>query len=72
VRKGDRVQVLAGEDKGREGIVRSVNRRTQRVTVESINVHRKHVRQSLRYQRGGVVEVELPIHVSNVRIVGRG
>jgi large subunit ribosomal protein L24 len=67
IRKGDRVVLLAGRDKGRVGEVISVNPSAQRALVRGINVVKRHQRQSAR-QEGGIVSKELPVHLSNLAI----
>jgi large subunit ribosomal protein L24 len=68
IRKGDMVQVIAGDSRyhGKRGKVLSVNRTKDRVTVEGVNLVKKHMRPGSRNQQGGIVEREAPIHVSNV------
>jgi large subunit ribosomal protein L24 len=67
IRKGDRVVLLAGRDKGRVGEVVSVNPSAQRALVRGINVVKRHQRQSAR-QEGGIISKELPVHLSNLAI----
>jgi large subunit ribosomal protein L24 len=65
IRKGDRVVVLAGKDRGREGTVLRVIE--EGVVVEGVNRVKKHVRPNpLKGQVGGIVEKEMAIHISNV------
>ena len=68
IRKGDEVIVIAGKDKGRRGVVtRRVN--DEKLIVEGINRVKKHVRPNpLRGIPGGIVEKEMPIHISNVAL----
>ncbi len=69
VRKGDEIIVTAGKDKGRTGTVLAVVS-DERVLVENINVARKHQRPNPNMGiQGGIVEREMPIHVSNVALV---
>jgi large subunit ribosomal protein L24 len=73
IRKGDRVQVIAGKDKGRVGTVIQVLVEKDRVVVEGVNRVKRHTKvgQGIRgAQSGGIITVEAPIHVSNVMIVG--
>ena len=65
VRKGDRVVVLAGKDKGREGEVMRVIPKEDRVVVQGVAMVKKHEKQSARSQ-GGIIPKEAAIHVSNV------
>jgi large subunit ribosomal protein L24 len=68
IRKGDDVMVIAGRDKGKRGIVLRVLDQ-ERLVVEGINKVKKHQKPNpLRGQTGGIVDKELPIHVSNVAI----
>lgn len=68
IRKNDQVEVIAGREKGKTGKVVRVNSKTGRVTIEKINMVKKHVRPSQKSPQGGVVEKELPLHYSNVQL----
>ena len=65
IRKGDRVIVTTGRDKGRSGDVLRVLPTESRVVVSGVNLVKKHQRQSVKAE-GGIIEREAPIHVSNV------
>ncbi|HYH39303.1 MAG TPA: 50S ribosomal protein L24 [Azospirillum sp.] len=65
IKTKDKVVVLSGKDKGKTGEVVKVLPKEERVVVSGVNVVKKHTRPSARSQ-GGIVEVEAPIHVSNV------
>lgn len=67
--KGDKVVVIAGKDKGKEGIVQAVYPKVNKVVVEGVNVHKKHKKPTQQNPEGSVVEMYVPIHVSNVAIV---
>ncbi len=68
LRKGDQVVVISGKDKGRKGTVLKVMD-DDRVLVESINMVRKHTRPNpMQGVEGGIVEKEMPLHVSNVML----
>lgn len=73
VKKGDRVKVIAGKDKGKSGDIISVDPRNQKVIVEGVNVVKRHKRESQgangRRIEGGIISAEAPIHVSNVQLV---
>jgi large subunit ribosomal protein L24 len=69
IKKGDRVVVLAGKDKGRQGNVTRVFPTENRVLVEGVNVVQRHTRPSQTNPQGGIVNKEAPIHVSNVACV---
>ncbi len=69
IRKGDEVVVIAGKDKGRRGSVIRVLEAEERVLVENINMAKKHVRPNPNAGvQGGIVEKEMPIHISNVML----
>lgn len=65
IRKGDRVVVLAGKDKGKKGSVLKMLPKEERAIVQGVNVARRHQRQTAS-QEGGIVAKEMPIHVSNL------
>ena len=70
IRKGDKVIVLAGRDKGRSGEVVEVRPDKDRALVRGINLVKRHQKQT-QAQEGGIISKESPIHLSNVAIVGR-
>ena len=65
IRKGDRVVVLTGRDKGKKGEVIRVMPKEERALVRGVNMVRKHQRQSAQ-QEGGIISKEAPVHVSNL------
>lgn len=67
--KGDKVVVIAGKDKGKEGIVQAVYPKLNKVVVEGVNVHKKHKKPTQQNPEGSVVEMYVPIDASNVAIV---
>ena len=72
VKKGDRVKVIAGNDKGKIGEILSVDPRTRKVIVEGVNLVRKHTPanpNAAGKNTGGIITREAPIHVSNVQLV---
>ncbi|PWA12944.1 50S ribosomal protein L24 [Pueribacillus theae] len=66
VKKGDKVQVISGKDKGKQGVILAAYPKKERVIVEGVNVVKKHSKPSQMNPQGGIVEMEAPIHVSNV------
>jgi len=71
IRKGDTVEIIAGREKGKRGkIIRilSSNHDT-RVLVERLNMIKRHMRRSAKYKEGGIIDMEGPIHISNVSLV---
>ena len=69
IRKGDRVVVLTGKDKGRQGAVLKVFPKDERVLVEGLNIVHRHTRPSQGDPQGGIKNKEAPLHVSNVAVV---
>ncbi len=65
---GDKVVVIAGKDKGKEGKILKTLRKENRVIVEGINIVKKHMKSNGQ-SAGSIVEIEAPIHASNVMIV---
>lgn len=69
VRKGDRVKVISGEDRGKVGKVLQVFPETDRVLVEGVNIVTKHQRPTQTVREPGIIKRESPLHVSNVKVV---
>lgn len=65
---GDKVVIITGKDKGKEGTITKILRDENKVIVEGINIAKKHVKHQGN-QPGSIVEVEAPIHASNVMII---
>ena len=71
VKKGDTVEVIAGENSGKRGEVLSIDRGAGRVFVKDINIIKKTMPKSQENQKGGIVEREASIHISNVMVVDK-
>ncbi|MFN8050351.1 MAG: 50S ribosomal protein L24 [Acidimicrobiales bacterium] len=69
IRKGDRVVVLAGKDKGKEGLVVRALPKADKVVVEGVNVAKRHRKPTKAMEQGGIIDLEMPIHVSNVALI---
>ena len=69
VLKGDTVRVMRGDDKGKEGKVIRVYTKTGRVTIEGVNIVKKHRRARTADEQSGIIEMAAPIHVSNVMLL---
>ena len=69
IRKGDEVQVLAGKDVGKTGVVTRVINAADRVIVDGVNMVKKHQRATKATMQGGIIDKEMPIHISNVGIL---
>lgn len=69
IKTGDKVRVISGKDKGKEGMVKKTMTSKDRVVVEGVNIVKKHVKASQVNPQGGIVDTEAPIHVSNVMLI---
>jgi large subunit ribosomal protein L24 len=69
IRKGDKVKVIAGKDKGKESRVLKVHPEKQRVVVEKVNMVKKAQRPTQQNPQGGLLEIEGTIHVSNLMLI---
>ena len=69
IKVGDKVKVITGSNKGKEGKVSKVLRSESRVIVEGVNIVKKHVKPGRTNETGGILEIEAPIHISNVKVL---
>jgi large subunit ribosomal protein L24 len=69
IRKNDTVLVIAGKDKGKKGKVRFAYPKKQRLIIEGVNFIKKHSRASGAARQAGIIDLEAPIHVSNVMLL---
>jgi len=70
IKRGDEVEVITGKDKGRRGKVVRVLADKEKVVVENINMVKRHTRPNpMRNEPGGIIDKEMPLHISNVALV---
>ena len=69
IKKGDTVQVLSGNDKGKTGEVLEIIPKLQKVIVKGVNIRKKHVKPRKQGEEGGIISVECSIHSSKVNVV---
>jgi large subunit ribosomal protein L24 len=69
VKRDDHVMVMTGRDKGKTGKILQVDRRSGKVIVQSLNMVKKAVKPKRQDEKGGIIEIEAPLNVSNVQIV---
>ena len=69
IKKGDMVQVIAGDNKGQQGKVLKVEVSKSRAIVEGVNICKKATKPNAQNPQGGIVEKEAPIHVSNLQVL---
>ncbi len=68
VKKGDKVIVIAGKDKGKSSVVTSVLREKNRVVLEGVNLMKKHIKAKKAGEKGGIVEIAMSMDASNVKL----
>ena len=66
---GDKVVVIAGKDRKKEGKIIKTLKKENKVVVEGVNIVTKHVKPNAQNENGGIIKVEAPIHASNVMII---
>lgn len=71
IKVGDKVQVITGSNKGKEGKVLKVLKKDNRVIVEGVNIVKKNVKPNAQNETGGILEIEAPIHISNVKVLDK-
>ena len=71
LKKNDTVKVIAGKDKGRTGKIVQIDPVRERVIVQGVNMVSKTMKKRTAQDKGGIMEVEAPIHVSNVQLVSK-
>ena len=69
IKVGDNVKVITGSNKGKEGKVLNVLRKDNRVVIDGVNIVKKHVKPNRQNETGGILEIEAPIHISNVKVL---
>jgi large subunit ribosomal protein L24 len=69
IRKGDKVKILSGNDKGKEGNILEMIPEKRKAVVEGINIVTRHVKPSANKPEGGIEKTEAPIHISNLMLI---
>jgi len=69
IKKGEIVKIIAGDDKGKQGRILSINRNTFRAIVEGINMATKHTRPTAKNTKGGIIHQEASVHISNLMLI---
>ena len=71
LKTGDTVKVVAGENKGQQGVIKRVFREKNKAVVEGVNMVSKHQKPSASNPQGGIVEMEAPLHISNLALLDK-
>lgn len=69
IRKGDRVQILAGKDRGKQSVISAAYPATGKVLVEGINIAKRHTKAQSAEDTGGIIDKEMPLDASNVAVL---
>ena len=69
IQKGDKVQVMAGKDKGKSGVVERTIREENKVVIDGVNVKKRHKKGATKGEQGQILEIAMPIDVSNVMLI---
>lgn len=69
IKKGDTVEILSGNDKGKQGEVLTVIPKTEKIIVKGVNVRKKHVKPRKQGEEGGIIQTECAIHSSKANVV---
>lgn len=69
IKKGDKVKIMAGKDKGREGKVEKVYSKSDKIVIPGVNVYKRHIKKNDQMPQGGIVDVPRPIDASKVMLV---
>lgn len=69
IKKGDKVKIIAGKDKGKEGPVERVYFKQLKVLVGAVNIYKKHIKKNEKMPQGGVVEIPRPLDISKVMLI---
>jgi large subunit ribosomal protein L24 len=72
LRKGDRVQVLQGKDRGKQGLILKVFPKDRKVIVEGVNTAKRHTKPRSATAKGGIIDKDMPLPVSSVAIISPG
>ena len=70
IKKGDKVLVIAGKEKGKKGTIVRALPKSNKVILEGLNMVKKHQRRRKTNEKGSMIDVPMPIHVSNVKKIG--
>jgi len=71
IKKGDMVQVIAGDDKGKKGRIIEMRSTEKRALIEGINIVSRHTKPNAKNQNGGIIKKEAPVHISNLMLLDK-
>jgi len=69
IKKGDKVKVIYGKDKGKEGVVEKVYQKANKVLIAGVNLYKRHIKKNEKMPQGGIIDVPRPLDVSKVMLI---
>lgn len=69
IKKGDKVKIMSGKDKGREGLVERVYPKSNKVLITGVNIYKKHIKKNEKMPQGGTVEVPRPLDSAKILLI---
>lgn len=69
IKKGDKVRIIVGSKKGTEGIIKEVFPKNNTALIEKVNIYKKHTKPSQSSEKGGIVDIEVPINMSKIALI---
>jgi large subunit ribosomal protein L24 len=69
IKKGDKVKVIYGKDKGKEGVVEKVYQKVNKVLISGVNLYKRHIKKNEKMPQGGIIDVPRPLDVSKVMLI---
>lgn len=69
IRKGDKVRVIAGKDRGQEGTIERIYEKKNKIVIQGINMVKRHMKKSQELPQGGIIDVPRPLNLSNVMVL---
>jgi len=69
IKKGDKVRVIYGKDKGKEGVVEKVYQKANKVLIAGVNLYKRHIKKNEKMPQGGIIDVPRPLDVSKVMLI---
>ena len=69
IKKGDKVKVMSGKDKGRDGLVERVYSKSNKALITGVNIYKKHIKKNEKMPQGGTVEVPRPLDLAKIMLI---
>lgn len=69
IKKGDKVKITVGKDKGREGKVEKIYSKSSKIVIPGVNIYKRHVKKNDKMPQGGIIDVPRPVDISKVMLI---